>query len=130
MATMGLAVAQLAPARRDRDRVIAAGAGLLTKLELVRVAAEIGVEGERDEVLLDILWIDLVSGEPPGAVARAGASRSAEWAAVGGGKDHQRFVLGDGSLACLGDVGHPRDLPPWALAGLGFDHPQEAVEVT
>ena len=94
----------------------------------MRTAAEVGVQRERDEVLVDVFWFDLGSGVPPGTVSRAGASCSTERAAVGGGEDHQRLVFGDRALTSLGDIGQPIDLAPRALARLRFDNGEQAVE--
>ena len=92
------------------------------------IAAEVGVQREGDEVLVDVFWFDLGSGVPPGAVSRAGTSCPTQRASVGGGEDYQRLVFGDRALACLGDIGQPIDLAPRALARLRFDHGEQAVE--
>jgi hypothetical protein len=56
---------------RGDDEVIAAGLDLLTEFQLVRVAAKIGVEGERHKVLGDVFGLDLGPGEPPGSIRGA-----------------------------------------------------------
>ena len=109
--------------------MVASCPSLLTEFELLGIAAEVGVERERDDVRIDIFRFELGPGEPPGTIRRAGTSRPAERAPIRGGKDHQRPVLGNGSPPCLGDIGQPFDLTPWALPGLRLDHLEQAIEV-
>lgn len=78
MAAVLFSIAEDFPGGGDGDEVIASGAGLLAEFEFLGVAAEVGVEGERDEMFVNVVGIDFVPGEPPGAVARAGASRPSE----------------------------------------------------
>jgi hypothetical protein len=68
--------------------MIAASTGLFAEFNFVGIATEISVQCEWDEVLVDELRIDLVSGEPPGTVRGAGSSRSPQRTAVGCGKDY------------------------------------------
>ena len=76
MTSMLPPIPQPPPACGYRNQMVPAGTGQLAELNLMRVAAEIGVEGERDEVLLNVFGINLCSGEPPGAIRGTGASRS------------------------------------------------------
>lgn len=72
--------------------------------DLLRIPAEIGVEGYGNEMPGDILRLNLDTGEPPGAVGGAGASGAAERASVRGGEDHQRLSLRHRAAARFGDV--------------------------
>lgn len=109
--------------------MIPASAGLLTKLKLVRVAAKIRVEGERDEVLLDVIRFDLLSGEPPGTIRRAGASRPRKRAAVSRGENDDRLVLLDRRAAGVRHVGVPVDVAPGTFAKLRFDDFVQPLEI-
>jgi hypothetical protein len=68
--------------------MVASSACPFAELDFVRIAAEVGVECERDEVLVDEFWINLISGEPPGSIRGASPSCSPERTAVGGSEDH------------------------------------------
>lgn len=110
------------------DQVIAAGTDMFTKREFVRVATEIGIEREWDEVLVDVVSFDLGAGEPPGTIGRARASRSAERAAIGSGEDDNRLVLGNRAATCVRHVGLPCDVAPRAFAFARLNHLVKVIE--
>ena len=120
---------QYLSARGCRDEVITAGSDLLAIIKVVAAAAEISVQRDGDEVLRDVFGIDLVAGEPPGPVRRARPSGSREGAAVGGRKDDDRFVFGDGPGPGLANIRHPRNVPPGAFAGLRLDGLVDLIEI-
>jgi len=77
MSALPLAIADGLASCGHGDEVIPPGPSGVAEFDLVGIATEVGVQRERDEVLVDICWFDLGSGVPPGAVARTGTSRPA-----------------------------------------------------
>ena len=129
MTSILLPCPQRFPGCRHGDEMIASSAGRFAEFDFVGIPPEIGVECQRDEVLLDVFRFNVVAGEPPGAIRGAGASRSPQWRAVGRREDDQGLVLGDRPLARFGDVGVPGDVPPRAFPALGLDHVEKAQEI-
>ena len=95
----------------------------------MRIAAKVGVEAERNKVLVDEIGLNLSPGEPAGPVTGAGSSGPSEGAAVSGGEDEDRLVLGCGALAGFAYAGEPVDLPPGAFAKLWFDEGMNSLEL-
>jgi hypothetical protein len=102
--------------------MIAACPRSFTERKLVRIAAKVGIERQRNEMLGDVFRLDLNSGVPPGAIRRAGPSRSRERAAVGRRENHERLILGDRLAPRFGNVREPRNLSPRAFAFLRLDN--------
>lgn len=59
MAAVPFAVPEAGAISGAGDQVVSPGAGLFAERDLVGVAAEVGIEGQRDEVPGDVFWIDL-----------------------------------------------------------------------
>lgn len=112
------------------NEVITTRSSRLAELDFVGISPEVGVQGKRDEVLVDVFWFDLGPGVLPGAVSRAGSSCPAQRTAIGSGEDHQRLVFHNRLSACLGDIGQPIDVAPRAFAYLRFDDKVKAVNLS
>ena len=95
----------------------------------MRIAAKVGVEAERNKVLVDEIGLNLSAREPAGSIAGACSSGPPEGAAVSGGEDEDGLVFGSRALAGFGNTGEPVDLPPGAFARLWFDEGMNSQEL-
>jgi hypothetical protein len=68
---------------------------IVANLQFLRIAAEVGIKRERDEVFRDEFRINFCPGEPPGMIGGASASRPALRTAIRSGKNHDRFIFRD-----------------------------------
>ncbi|MFP6659103.1 MAG: hypothetical protein VB853_13055 [Pirellulales bacterium] len=120
---------QLATIGRGDDQMVAARANLLAEGQFLRVATEVRIERDGDEMLVDVVRFYLSPGEPPGAIRSTCASRTAQRAAVRRRENDQRLVLGNRAAAGFGDICHPRHFSPWTFAGLRLDCVVQLIEV-
>lgn len=128
MTTVPFALSDGLAGSGHRNEVIPASASRFAEFDFVGIPPEVSVQGEWDKVLVNVCWVDLGSGVPPGAVSRAGASGPAQRAAIGGGKNHQRLILGNRTPTRLRDISQPINLAPRTLACLRFNQEIQAVD--